>query len=194
MVFIGDALNTLGMADEAAQQYEKILRLAETGPETAKTAGRAVTRVRAQLAGLLRKAGKFPEAIALVDQLIKDNPSALEPLMEKGRILSEWAEQEPARYDDAVAHWNTLRTRLEPRPQRKTLPEYYDVMYNVAACLVREAERSDDKAVVADRALKAEQVLKAALIRNPKLDGPETVERYNTLLKKAIVLQGRAPP
>ncbi len=150
-----------------------------------------MTRVRAQLAGLLRKESKFEEAIALVDQLIKDNPNSLEPLMEKGRILNDWSEQDPAHFDDAVAHWAMLRTRLEPL--RKKLPEYYDVMYNVAACLVREAEKSDDKKIVTDRARTAEQVLNYALVTSPKLSGPDTVERYKVLLKKAILLQGRSP-
>ena len=127
-----------------------------------------------------------------MDQLIKDNPNALEPLMEKGRILNDWAEQDPAHFDDAVAHWVMLRTRLQPL--RKKPPEYYDVMYNVAACLVREAEKSEDKEIVTDRARKAEQVLKSALILSPKLNGPDTVERYKALLKKAILLQGRSPP
>ena len=66
-------------------------------------------------------------------------------------------------------------------------------MYHVAACLVREAEKSEDKAVAVDRAQKAEQVLKAALVLSPKLNGPDTVARYQVLLMKAIVLQGRSP-
>ena len=55
---------------------------------------------------------KFDEALKQVDQLIKDNPNALEPLMEKGRILEAWAEKDPAKFDEAVAHWAMLRQRL----------------------------------------------------------------------------------
>ena len=111
--------------------------------------------------------------------------------MEKGRILEDWAEKDPAHFDQAVSHWVMLRSRLQPlRPKP---PEYYEVMYNVAACLVREAEKSKDKAIALDRAQKAEQVLKAALILSPKLNGPDTVARYKVLLDKAIVLQGRSP-
>jgi hypothetical protein len=66
-------------------------------------------------------------------------------------------------------------------------------MYRVAACLVREAEKSKDKATVLDRARKAEQVLKAALVLSPKLNGPDTVARYEVLRDKAIALQGRPP-
>ncbi len=44
-----------------------------------------------------------------------------------------------------------------------------------------------------DKAKKAEQVLKAALVLSPKLNGPDTVARYKVLLNKAITMQGRTP-
>ncbi len=105
MVFIGETLGAVGMTTEASEQFQKIIQRAETDPEFAKTAEKAMTRVRAELVGLLRKEGKFEEALKQVDQLIKDNPKALEPLMEKGRILQDWAEKEPAHFGEAVAHW-----------------------------------------------------------------------------------------
>ncbi len=191
MVFIADGLNSLGMTAEASREYQEIIQRTETDPEFAKSAKKAMTRVRAQLLGLLRKEGKFAEALEQVDQLIEDNPRALEPLMEKGRILEGWAEKEPAKLGHAVAHWVMLRNRLQP--MRKKPAEYYDVMYNVAACLIQEAEHGKDKATVLDRAKMAEQVLKAALVLSPKLNGPDTVARYKVLLNKAITMQGRTP-
>jgi tetratricopeptide (TPR) repeat protein len=191
MVFIGDTLSVIGKTDEASRQYQKIIQRDKTDPAFAKNAGSAMTRVRAQLIGLLRKQGNFEEALKQVDELIKDYPRALEPLMEKGYILEGLAEKEPARFDQSVSHWVMLRTRLQslrPKP-----PEYYEVMYRVAACLVREAERSKDATVALDRARKAEQVLKSALVLSPKLNGPDTVARYHVLLDKAIRLQGRSP-
>jgi cellulose synthase operon protein C len=190
-VFVGDAFSAVGMTDEASRQYQKILKHAETDAAFAKTAAKAVTRVRAQLVGLLRRQGKFEEALGQADKLIKDNPGALEPLMEKGRILEGWAEKEPKYYDRAVSHWVMLRSRLQPLRQKP--PEYYEVMYNVAACLVREAEKSKDTTTTLDRAKKAEQVLKAALVLSPRLNGPDTVARYRILLDRAIALQGRSP-
>ena len=63
-------------------------------------------------------------------------------------------------------------------------------MYRVAACLVREAEKSADKAIVSDRARTAEQLLKAALVLSPKLNGPDMVARYRKLIGR---LQSRQP-
>ena len=191
MVFIADGLNKIGKTAEAGSQYQKIIGRVESDPDFAEKAKKAMTRVRAQLIGLLRKEGKFAEALEQADQLIKDNPRALEPLMEKGRILEGWAEIEPKRYGDAVAHWVMIRNRLQA--MRKKPSEYYDVMYNVAACLVRQAELTEDNAAKLDSAKKAEQVLKAALVLSPKLNGPDTVARYKVLLNKAITMQGRTP-
>jgi tetratricopeptide (TPR) repeat protein len=191
MVFIGDTLSAVGMTDEASREYQKIIERDKTDPAFAKAAAGAISRIRAQSIGLLRKQGNFEEALKQVDALIHDYPHNLEPLMEKGYILEGLAEKEPARYDESVSHWVMLRTKLQalrPKP-----PEYYEVMYRVAACLVREAEKSNDKAVVLDKARKAEQVLKAALVLSPKLNGPDTVARYRVLLDRAIVLQGRQP-
>jgi hypothetical protein len=191
MVFIGDALSAVGMTADASRQYEKIIHRAEADAEFAKVAEKAVTRVRAHLVDLLRKEGKYEESLKQVDLLLKDHSNSLELLMEKGLILQEWSEMEPAHFNEAVAHWVMLRSRLQAL--RKKPPEYYDVMYNVAACLIREAETSKDKATAMDRAKEAERVLKSPLILSPRLNGPDMVARYKVLLNKAISMQGRSP-
>jgi tetratricopeptide (TPR) repeat protein len=190
-MFIGETLNSLGKTTEASQQFQKLLKRTETDPDFAKRAQKAMSLLRTELLKALRNQERYDEALKQVDQLIKENPRALEPLMEKGRILEGWAEKDPTKFEQAVAHWAMLRTRLQA--MKKKPDEYYDVMYNVAKCLVRETEKSDDKALILDRAKKAEQVLKAALILSPRLNGPDAVARYKVLLNKAIAIQGRSP-
>jgi tetratricopeptide (TPR) repeat protein len=191
MIFIGETLNTIGKTAEASLLFQQILKRTETDEEFAQRAQKALSLIRTELLKALRKQEQYDEALKQVDQLIKENPRALEPLMEKGRILEAWAEKDPAKFDQAVGHWAVLRTRLQP--MKKKPNEYYEVMYNVAKCLVREAEKSANKAVTLDRAKKAEQVLKAALVLSPKLNGPDTVAKYKVLLDKAITMQGRSP-
>ena len=151
MIFVGETLNTIGKTAEATQLFEKILKRMETDHEFAERGQKALSLIRTELLKALRKQEKYEEALTQVDQLIKEHPRALEPLMEKGRILEAWAEKDPTKFDQAVGHWATLRTRLQPMRNPKP-PEYYEVMYNVAKCLVREAEKSTDKAVALDRA------------------------------------------
>jgi hypothetical protein len=174
--------------DKARDQYLAILQAAEQDPSLLPaTSGQgAITRVRAQLIGLLRKEGKYEQAMQQAEALIQANPRALEPLLEKGRILQAWAASQPARYDAAVSHWTTLRTTLA-RLQRKP-PEYYEVVYHAAACLMAQSEHSGDK----NKALQAEQLLKATLVLSPRLSGSDMVAKYDQLLGKALDAQGKS--
>jgi hypothetical protein len=191
MVFLGDALSAVNRTADAGEEYKKILDRAARDPEFARTAEKGLTRVHSQLAGLLRKQGNYEEALTQIDQLLKTHPRALEPLMEKGYILEGLAEKDPARFREAIGHWARLRNML---PNISPAPaEYYDVTYHAASCLMREAEKSNDKAVVMERANTAEKVLKSVLILNPKLNGPDNVARYKVLLDRVITLQGRSP-
>ena len=192
MAFIAEALEALGMTAEAGREYRKILERTKTDPEFAKAAAAAAPRVRARLIGALRREGQFSEALKQVNLLIEEKPRALEPRMEKGRILEAWAEAEPAHYPEAVAHWTDLRNRLLQIRGKKP-PEFYEVMYRVADCLVHEAQTSTDSRRALKQARQAEEVLKAALTLYPTLDGPETVARYKALLRRAVRMQGRPP-
>jgi len=189
VVFVADCLNAVGKSAEAAQQYQRLLQLAES---RADVSPQLVTRTRAQLIGLLRKQGKYAEAAEQVERLIKANPLALEPQMEKGRILQAWAEVEPAKAADVLNHWLMLRGKLQnlrPKP-----PEYFEAVFHSAECLVREAERSRDAATAKERARQAEQVLKATLVLYPQLSGPDAVAQYKQLLEKAQRLQEERSP
>ena len=191
MMFIGETLNAIGMTAEASEQFQRIIKRTEEDPEFAKLAAKAMSRIRAELLKVLRDQGKYEDAIKQVNKLIETNPNALALLMEKGRILEAWAEKDSTKFEDAVKHWADLRNRLQH--MKKKPPEYYEVMYNVAKCLVREAEKSKDKKVILDRANTAEKVLKSPLVTARKSMGPDMVAKYVALLNKAIVMQGRKP-
>jgi tetratricopeptide (TPR) repeat protein len=191
MMFVGETLDAIGMTAEANAAFQQILDRAKSDKGFAKASDRAMVRVRTQLVRGLREQGKFSEALDQVDQLLKENPNSLEPLVEKGKILQAWAEKDSAKFDDAVTQWTTVRNRLQAF--REKPKEYYDANYNVALCLVRMAEKSKNSAIALDRSKKAEQVLKAILILNPSMDGPDRVAQYKALLDKAIRLQGRSP-
>lgn len=186
MIFIADSASDAGLSQQARDTYQVVLERSKDPAFLGKNAS-ALTRVRAQLIGLLRTEQKYAEALAQAEQLVKDNPTSLDALMEKGRILQSWAEQDASKLQPAVAHWTELRLLLQR--MRKRPPDYYEVVYNVALCLVLEAETGMDKATKANQ---AEQLLKSALILSPKLNGPDTVARYKVLIDKAIALQGRS--
>ncbi len=185
LIFVADTAAQLDQRDAARQLYQSILTRGEADAAFQQTNRPALTRIQAQLVGLLRQNGQFNEALSEANKLIEQFPNALEPLMEKGRVLQAWADEEPARFDDAVAHWTMLRTRLVRLPRKP--PEYYEVVYNAANCLFSIALKSNDP----QKALQSEQLLNATLVLSPKLSGPELVARYKELMRKARQLQGR---
>ena len=183
MIFVADTAAQLEQTDTARDLYQAILARAETDATFKQANAQALTRIQSQLVGLLRQKGQFQEGLVEVDKLIGQFPNALEPLMEKGRLLQAWADAEPARFKDAVAHWSMLRSRLA-RVARKP-PEYYEVVYNAANCLATDSLKNNDP----QKALYAEQLLNATLVLSPKLNGPEMVARYKELLQKSRQLQ-----
>ena len=138
-------------------------------------AAKATTRIRSQLIALLRSDGKFEEALAQVEALLKDQPNALEPLLEKGNILQTLAEKDPNRYDEAVQWWTRIRLKLASAPGKKPA-EYYEVIYNCAVCL--HAQKKPDLS------LQAAQLLNSTLALSPDLDSPDRVEEYKALIKQ----------
>lgn len=186
MIFLGDTSAKLKLNQQARDIYAVVLAKIdkkETGSD-AEVAAKAATRIRSQLVSILRNENKYDEANKQVDALIKAHPNALEPLMEKGRILQSWAEKDPKRYDECVAHWTNIRVRLGRLKSKP--PEYYEVLYNAAFCLLQQAKATKDPS----KALQAEQMLKSTLTLTPKLNGPDMVVKYETLLQRATAARG----
>ena len=118
-----------------------------------------------------------------MNELIKQNPKSFDALFEKGRILQAWAETDPKCYAEAIDVWTTLRTALARQPQKT--PEYYEVVYNAAFCLVSQASIAKDAQKIAD----ARQLLKTTMTLSPSLSGPDMVTKYKALLEKCRFLQ-----
>jgi len=200
-MFIADACGRIRLLEAAESQYNRILDEKKDDPKFPL----AEMRVRSQLAGLLRlkAAGlvaekktddakaTFKNALAQVDAMIKAQSKALEPKMERGRILQDWSAVDPAKFPDAEKHWTALRIqmqRMKPKP-----PEYYEVVYFAAECLFTESQKLSNKVLAADKLKQAEQLLNASLVLAPNLNGPDTVARFKALLNKVKQARGIAP-
>ena len=184
IVFLAESSQDLGQNDKAREQFQAILDRAASDPAFAKVASKATTRIRSQLIGLLRSDGKFEEALAQVEALLKEQPNALEPLMETGNILQTLAEKNPQRYDEAVQWWTRLRLKLASAPGKKP-GEYYEVIYNCAVCLAAQKKSEAN--------LQATQLLNSTLALSPDLDGPDRVELYKALLNQLPPAPKAAP-
>lgn len=191
LLYIADLSTQVGSSDLAGPLYDRVLELSKSDPSLE----RYKTLILARRAGLLRTQGKFEQAVADMDALISKNKRALEPLMEKGKILEQWAvdlrdkqtaKQGPPiskdkvgeRFAAAAAHWADLRSKLGRL--RNKPPDYYEVVYRTASCLYAQHQLTGD----VNAAKQAEQLLSATMVLSPRLNGPEMVERYESLLKQ----------
>ncbi len=184
---LGDACKDAGLLDQAKDLYKRIVdRKDDPSFMADKNNQNALTHALVSLAGLLRDQGEYEGALKAVSDLIKANPNALEPLMEKGRILLTLANKDPDKFPEAIAHWADLRFRLERMSSSgKTPKEYYEVVYNCSVCLASEARKQQDKA----KLQQAEQLLKATMFKHPDLSGEEMKNNYNRLIQVLEKLQ-----
>lgn len=174
-IFVGDCYSAFADDVKARDVYLQVLERAKT----AKSAGDSqyLPRVRSQLVGLLRKEGKFDLALQQAEELIRLNPRALEPLLEKGRILMAWSEKDPSHLADGVQHFTMLRTllaRMQNRP-----PEYFEAVYGAAFCLAAQSRQTGDS----QKKTQAIQLLKSTMILSPNLSGPAMQEKFRSLLQ-----------
>ncbi|MCX7424229.1 MAG: tetratricopeptide repeat protein [Planctomycetia bacterium] len=182
-VILADVCLDLGKTAEAQGYYQDIVSKANENPALSQANAYAVARARTMLIDVLRAKKQYAEALREADRVIKENPRSFDALLQKGLVLQAWAQSDPKRYDEALAVWTQLRVAIMPLPQKP--PEYYEIVYNAAYCLVAQAAKSDDKHQLAE----ARRLLKSALVLNPQLSGPETVAKYNALLEKCRFLE-----
>ncbi len=92
MVWIADTSATVGLDDAAEKQCNLFLQRVKNDEAFAKNGGaKAATKVRTILIAILVKKEKFDEALTEIQQLMTDQPRALEPRLEKCRLLQAWA-------------------------------------------------------------------------------------------------------
>jgi hypothetical protein len=204
LVYIGNLFDAIDLPNEAEQQYRSVLERAKDDPDFTKDKenARLVNAVRAKQVSILRKRGKYQEAVDVATNLINQFPNALEPLVERARIYQDWAvTRDPSKFDDAIASWTEIRRRLDKtmaRPEPKNPAErasyrglqtsYFEAIYNTASCLLAQAKRlqSTDKAAAAQKAKLGEQVLTAVLQSHPKLDGTNATQKKFAAIKAQL--------
>jgi tetratricopeptide (TPR) repeat protein len=194
MVYIGRLFGDLDMIDEAEKQFRNLLKKADDDPDFRKDAEKLFAWVRSKQVEMLRKRGKYQEALEQSEKLAAEYKGALEPLVAQAEILQAWAEKDPSKYDTAIGKWTEIRRKLErknPHP-----PQYYDSVYNTAALLLSQAKKmmATNKEAALEKGRTGEKVINSLLIGLPNLDGTaETKAKFTKLKNQLILLRGGKP-
>lgn len=185
LLYLAETCTAMGLAERAVEQYQRALDKARQDAEFTRSHEKAVARAGLQLARLLREQGRFQEAAQEAEQLVARYPRALEPRMAKAAILDDWARKDYTKFDAAIAEWTDIRVwlgRLKAKP-----PEYYHAVYRVAWLLYDQFATTKE----AGKLRQAEQLLRATLVLDPRLSGPEVVAQYQGLLAKIAAARGQ---
>ena len=180
MVALGDFAADAGLQDLAQSMYQRALEAGQALTTKTPQTVAALTRVQAALIGLLRAGGQFPAALVQVDALIAANPKALDPKIERARILQGMADTDPSKWKEAATAWSELRNLYQRAPKKPAA--YYDMVYNIGLCLAGEARTANDQKTAAEKKKQAIQLLKGTLALAPELNGPEMVAKFKALL------------
>jgi tetratricopeptide (TPR) repeat protein len=197
LIYLADNCSELGSREameRARVVYQAILERYSKAPPSSKEAAGAIVRCQSKLIALLRGEKKFDEALLQIDDLLKKQPNALEPAMEKASLLQAMAETDPKKYEEAAKEWRALREKLRNPKIVKKPAEYYDIVYNLGFCLYELGVKTKDKTKVEESV----STLKATMTLAPKLGPGETTNyelkvKYEQLLDKGLLHLGRPP-
>jgi tetratricopeptide (TPR) repeat protein len=185
-IFLGSVYRDLGRRVEAARFFRAALEQADQEPtKLSKQMLEVLTQVRLLMVDMLREQEDYRAASEEVDRLIQDNPRLLEPMIKKAQVLQGWSTLDPDKLDAATGQWIRVRSALQSAHAPQDV--YYNAVYNTAECLYLLGRQTKDHAKIID----AEKILKATLITNQNLNGPETVKRFHALLDK---IKAALPP
>jgi TolA-binding protein len=163
-------------AEKASKIFDNVMALTK-GDDFKKQpdADTKIIRTRLKKAEALRKSEQFPDALAVIDALINERLSQkkplLEPMLEKGQILEEWAKLEPSKWDASINYWQRLALQLDrmrPRPVQA-----FDAWFHVSYGWWKKGNRT-----------KATEVLKSVMILSPSVGSPQMKAKYQKLLRE----------
>jgi hypothetical protein len=168
----GENMLKLGGAKEAGEVFDRILDTAEKDKAFVTAAGtnEPLLRTRVHLVAALRDQGDFAGADEKLNELLKEFPRDLYPLVAQGELLEAKAAAGKGKWNQAFAHWQKLAQRLGA--SRTKSPEYYDAWYHAAYAMYKDGN-----------AAKAKQILTGIKTITRNLS-PEIKAKYDDLLKK----------
>ncbi len=173
--FAGDAMLSLDMPKDALSVYDRMLSKYTTDADFLKnpSSSTALLVLKLKKAEALRKGRQFDDGLKLVNDLITKNPRQLEPLLEKGFLLEDWARADKAgnRWGAAFNYWKDRAAQLDRvRPRRI---EYYECVYHMALALEGLGKKAD-----------AARTLRGVMTLSPSVGNAEMKARYQTLISK----------
>ena len=173
LLWAGESLLSLGKPAEAKPVFENLIKTYGADPKFLgmPEAPSKLMRARLRLSASYRGMRDFAQAETLIEALVKENPKAIEPLMERGMLIEDKAFAKKAEWPAASAEWKKIALRFG---NAKTKPQaYYEAWYHAALAMN-----------YAQKPREAKQMLASVMRLSSGLGGPEMKQKYKELIDK----------
>jgi hypothetical protein len=166
MLKIGDAKGAEGTFNRLLDTYAKDPKFAESagGPDQ-------IMLWKVMLSASYRGEGKFAAAETLAEDLVKQYPKKIEPLMERAMVMEGKAEAKKLAWSAVASNWRSVANRLGNSRVRPI--QFYDAWYHAALAMNREGKGKE-----------AKQALGGIMRLSPKVGNPEMKKKYEALLSQ----------
>ena len=173
LLWAGESLLSLGKASEANPVFLNLIKTHGGDPKflALPEAPGKLMRAKLRLTASYRGMRDFAQAETLINTLIKENPNAIEPLMERGMLIEDKALAKQAQWPEASAQWKKIALRFG---NARTKPQaYYEAWYH-AAVAMNHAQKPKE----------AKQMLAGVMRLSAGVGGPEMKQKYKDLIEQ----------
>ncbi|NNE00064.1 MAG: tetratricopeptide repeat protein [Pirellulaceae bacterium] len=175
---------------QAATAFENLLNQGGLSPQMQ-------TQTKARLASVHARAGDFPAALKLYEEVLVQNPNAMNLQVATARMLQQWAKQDPAKYDDAINGigakvWGWLKISLAAAGRAPFRQDFFEARYEISHCQTKLANTKSGPEKAKLLATAQRNLAKTARLY-PTLGGKESYDKYDVLLKQIQTEQGNQP-
>ncbi len=191
-----------GYYERAAATYRRLLELADADPEFAPQEV-ALMGIQVRLARTMRRLGEFPEALALLVDVLVHRNMMVDAQVEAAYTYQAWGEQRPERFLQAInggqrarrgdreenVVWGWARTAATVANNPRFSDIFHEARYNMAFCRMKYAlSLSGDERTRTLRQAETDIAVIARLY--PEMGGPAWEQKYDSLLRTIQQLRG----
>ncbi len=179
--------------ENAIVAFRNILTSGSVPPKTA-------TQIRVRMATVMAKIRDYANALALLEQVLAQNPNAINVQVEAARLLQQWAKEDAKMYSDAIAGirlpqsnvWGWGKIATGTLPHKEFRETFFEARYELARCQLELAmtKQGEEKKKLIDNAWRDASRTKQLY---PTLGGADWTAKYNQLLNRILVAQGKKP-
>lgn len=175
--------------DDARKYYERSIAAFQNLLSVSQLDPKLATQIRVRMAAVKASMHQFQDALNDLQQVLAQNPSAINVQVEAAQILQRWARSDPSKYRDAISGiqgspvwgWGQIAGKTQQYKQFRDV--FYQARYRMAECQfelaqTQQGEERTKRLAAARRSITQTKQL------YPTLGGDKWTQLYDELLTR----------